>query len=423
MAAGTAGASAPLGDQAARRARPNRKPKMQLWQRPAQQSGTGHDGHVDAPPTPPEQAPAANGRPAARIRRGREVYAAIDLGTNNCRLLVARRTRDGFRVVDAFSRVVRLGEGVRSSGALSEEAMDRAVDALENCVEKMSRRGVTRSWSIATEACRIAENGDVFRDRVRARTGLELDIISTEREASLALQGCKPLIEPWADYALVFDIGGGSTELIWVDCRGETPELADWVSLPSGVVTLTEALEGHDPGAVDYHHMLDVVRGQLADFAKRHGLKENHAEAKIQLLGTSGTVTTLAGIHLKLPRYDRRAVDGSWIPSPALLEISHRLAALDYDGRVAEPCIGEERADLVVAGCAIMEAIMIEWPTLRVRVADRGLREGMLLQLMAEAQRERRKKRRRRGGGGRGRRGGNNKQSQNINAEAAEGTS
>ena len=266
----------------------------------------------------------------------------------------------------------------------------------------------------------MADNGEEFRARVKERTGLELDIISTEREARLALQGCRPLIEPWADFTLVFDIGGGSTEIIWVDCRGDTPELMDWISLPSGVVTLTEALHGHDPNAADYHHMLDVVRGQLAEFSAKHGLKGDSANAKVQLLGTSGTVTTLAGIHLRLPRYDRRRVDGVWVPSKSLIEISHRLAASDYDGRVAEPCIGEERADLVVAGCAIMEAIMIEWPTDKVRVADRGLREGMLLQLMAEVQRERRKKR---GPAGRNRRRKNRnrnrvKQNAEKNAEA-----
>ncbi len=379
----------PLSDAEAhaKRARPNRRPLMQLWNQ-SLKKGNGEDTKA-ADEKPEDQ----NGQQRSRPRRGREVYAAIDLGTNNCRLLVARRTRDGFRVVDAFSRVVRLGEGVRTHGHLSDEAMDRAVEALEACAEKMSRRGVTRSWSIATEACRLADNGEAFRARVKERTGLELDIISTEREARLALEGCRPLIEPWADYALVFDIGGGSTEIIWVDCRGESPELMDWISLPSGVVTLTEALHGHDPNAADYHHMLDVVRGQLAEFSAKHGLKGDSAHAKVQLLGTSGTVTTLAGIHLNLPRYDRRRVDGAWVPSKSLIEISHRLAASDYDGRVAEPCIGEERADLVVAGCAIMEAIMIEWPTDKVRVADRGLREGMLLQLMAEAQRDRRKKR------------------------------
>lgn len=390
----------PLSDAQAhaKRARPNRRPVMQLWNQPPKNEN-------GAPKAENKDAAGQEGKAAPRARRGREVYAAIDLGTNNCRLLVARRTREGFRVVDAFSRVVRLGEGVRTHGHMSEEAMDRAVEALEACAEKMTRRGVTRSWSIATEACRLADNGEAFRARVRERTGLDLDIISTEREARLALEGCQPLIEPWADFALVFDIGGGSTELIWVDCRkdkvGDTPELMDWISLPSGVVTLTETLHGHDPNAADYHHMLDVVRGQLGAFAQKHGIKGDAASAKVQLLGTSGTVTTLAGIHLKLPRYDRRVVDGVWIPSKSLIEISHRLAASDYDGRVAEPCIGEERADLVVAGCAIMEAIMIEWPTDKVRVADRGLREGMLLQLMAEAQRDRRK---RRGPGARSRR-------------------
>lgn len=326
----------------------------------------------------------------ARSKRGRfdHVYGVIDLGTNNCRLLVAEPDGDGFRVTDAFSRIVRLGESLGQTGKLSDAAMNRAIDALKICADKMRRRRVTRSWSIATQACRLADNGQEFRDRVKRETGLTLEIISAEQEAKLAVSGCLPLIDPDVDRAIVFDIGGGSTEMIWLDTSGEGAKVIDWTSLDIGVVTLAEAFGGHviEPGA--YDRMIADVEGRMASFAEKYAVIDGGADvplSRIQVLGTSGTVTTLAGIYLGLPRYDRGKVDGLWMKREDVLLISHKLAAMNYDQRVAQPCIGKERADLVVAGCAILEAISDAWPHERMRVADRGLREGMLLHLMEQA--------------------------------------
>jgi exopolyphosphatase/guanosine-5'-triphosphate,3'-diphosphate pyrophosphatase len=320
--------------------------------------------------------------------RNGATYAALDLGTNNCRLLVARPTGDSFRVVDAFSRIIRLGEGLSASGRISEAAIDRALAALAVCRDKMRNRGVTRTRLIATEACRAAGNRLEFLARVRAEVGLELEIVDRETEALLAATGCTPLFDPEAEGVILFDIGGGSSELIRLG-RGEAarggppiPEIRDWVSLPVGVVTLAERHGGIRVDRPLYETMVAEVAAYVAPFAAAH--RPDLALDTIHMLGTSGTVTTIAGVYLDLPRYDRRQVDGCWLRAAEVSGVLERLLAMSYDQRVANPCIGAERADLVLAGCAILEAIRRAFPCERLRVADRGLREGMLVQLMRE---------------------------------------
>lgn len=326
-------------------------------------------------------------RPAQRHGTGRfparRTFAALDLGTNNCRMLIARPDKDGFFVVDAFSRIVRLGEGLGASGRLSDVAMDRAVAALSICADKLVRRNVDLSRSVATEACRRATNGAEFAARVHSETGIKLDIITPEEEARLAVVGCHTLLEAGDGPALVFDIGGGSTELIIIDTNGAEPRTVDWLSIPWGVVSLAESeavdLEDRDARLSAYARMRGRVSDAFRDFAAR----QSAVHPTFRLLGTSGTVTTLASVYLELPRYDRRAVDGLLVPSEAMRMISTRLSALSVDERAELACIGHERADLVVAGCAILEAILDIWPAPRVGVADRGIREGILRQLMA----------------------------------------
>ncbi len=331
------------------------------------------------------------------IDRSATVYGALDLGTNNCRLLLARPTRRGFRVVDAFSRIIRLGEGVAHSGRLSEEAMSRTIDALRICANKLERSRVERARLVATEACRIATNGEEFLGRVRDRLGLDIEILSREAEACLAVAGCASLIDGSVDYVLVFDIGGGSSELIWLDLtkrrvigrptvdRSEAQAcMAAWTSLPVGVVTLAERFGGRHVTPGVFEEMVDYVSDMLEPFEAEHGFKERIASAPAHLLGTSGTVTTVAGILLKLPRYDRNQVDGSWLRVDEAQDVTYSLLNRSYEERVAEPCIGRDRADLVLAGCAILEALIRVWPCERLRVADRGLREGILSTLMGE---------------------------------------
>lgn len=326
-----------------------------------------------------------------RARSGRfgHTYAAVDLGTNNCRLLIARPTRDGFRVIDAFSRIVRLGEGVHASGRLAENAMDRTVDALKACAEKMQRRRVTRARAVATEACRRAGNGAAFVARVEAETGIRLDIIGGGEEAALALAGCAPLLDPRHRHAIVIDIGGGSTEVMWLELKaGFEPRMLGWVSLPCGVVNLAERFGGDRVPAGTYEAMVREVTGLLAPFETEQRIAARLARHRVQTLGTSGTVTTIAGVLLDLPRYLRSRVDGRWLDFPAVLATARRLAGMTVAERAAHPCIREERADLVVAGCAILEAVHRTWPTQKLRVADRGVREGVLMQLIEAADRE-----------------------------------
>lgn len=319
-----------------------------------------------------------------------DIFGALDLGTNNCRLLIAKQQGKGFRVIDSFSRIVRLGEGVSLTGKLSEEAIERTVDALAVCADKMRRAGVTHMRCVATEVCRKAGNSDDFLDRVRLDCGIDLDIITTAEEAALAAEGCAPLIDYRHRNALVFDIGGGSTELVWLGLKGrKQSEVLGWMSIPVGVVTLTERHGGVRITEQAYADMMSDVLQHVDAFEAEHGIAGRIREGNVQMLGTSGTVTTLAGVHFGLERYSRRRVDGAWLNTNAMLDICHRLSTSDYETRRNEPCIGEERADLVVSGCAIVEAMHSRWPVRKLRVADRGLREGMLLGMMRRVRRER----------------------------------
>ena len=313
---------------------------------------------------------------------GSSVYAALDLGTNNCRLLIACPTGDGFRVVDSFSRIIRLGEGISATGTISDAAIGRAIAALSICRDKIQSKKARRLRLVATEACRAASNADGFRDRVAAETGIHLEVIDRETEAALAVIGCSPLLDPKGRGAILFDIGGGSSELVRIerdpDRSGSAPRIKAWMSIPLGVVTLAEHYGGRDVTARSYASMVEEVAQHVTPFAADHGsdLRDMH------LLGTSGTVTTLAGIHLNLARYDRRRIDGVWMDDADVTATVSRLLGMSYQERANNNCISIERADLVLAGCAILDAIRQAFPLPRLRVADRGLREGMLVEMM-----------------------------------------
>jgi exopolyphosphatase/guanosine-5'-triphosphate,3'-diphosphate pyrophosphatase len=319
-----------------------------------------------------------------------EIFAALDLGTNNCRLLLAVPTRPNrFRVVGAFSRIVRLGEGLAATGRLADDAMDRAIEALQICAGRIAAQPLAGFRLIATDACRRAANGREFMARVREETGLELEIIDRRTEAYLAAEGCGALIDRDADGAVLFDIGGGSTEIALIDRRkkhGRTiaSKIAAWTSLPVGVVNLSERHGGHVVDTSVFQAMVAEVLDLLARFDGRQSLAELGQDGRAHLLGTSGTVTTIAGVHLNLARYDRRRVDGLWLNDSDIDRVIARLLEMDYPARAANACIGSDRADLVLAGCAILEAIRRTWPNPRLRVADRGLREGILAQLMRQ---------------------------------------
>src|SRR6476469_5273672 len=314
----------------------------------------------------------------------RTCYGALDLGTNNCRLLIARPAEEGFTVSDAFSRVVRLGEGLATSGKISEAAMDRAVAALGVCADTLRRRRVSLARSVATEACRRAVNGRHFVERVKRETGIALEIISPEEEARLAMLGCHRLLEPGDGPALIFDIGGGSTELVLVDADGiGVPKIKCWWSAPWGVVSLTESEGRVFKDSAERLAAFGRMKERVRHAFRRFSELLPPGRENIRLLGTSGTVTTLASVHLALPAYDRRAVDGLLMPAESMRQVNGMLSGMSVEERSRLPCIGADRADLVVAGCAILEAIMDIWPAKTLGIADRGIREGILRSLMA----------------------------------------
>jgi exopolyphosphatase/guanosine-5'-triphosphate,3'-diphosphate pyrophosphatase len=367
---------------------------VEKWPGSRQQTGWRGSGRASGSPPSPIAALQSQLPPGLDLelretqpflRRSAANYAALDLGTNNCRLLVARPVGAGFRVVDAFSRIVRLGEGLTATGTLSREAMARTLDALRICADKIAAKHITAGRYVATEACRRAANCDEFLARVREATGLDIETISTAEEARLVVSGCSPLLNPRIPYAIVFDIGGGSTEIIWLRLAGSRrlrPQILGSVSLPFGVVTLTDRYGGDEVSPPAYRLMVAETAAALVPFERTHRILRHVAPARVQMLGSSGTVTTLAGVHLALPRYTRALVDGSILTFDQIAEVSAHLAGLDLEGRAANPCVGRERADLVLSGCAILDAICATWPVGQLRVADRGVREGILFDLM-----------------------------------------
>ena len=311
------------------------------------------------------------------------VYGAIDLGTNNCRLLLAEPTDNGFHVIDGFSRIVRLGEGVSKTGRLADEAMKRTLAALKICASKTRRLNARLVRCVATEACRRANNGDAFLHTVKQQTGLVFETITPELEAELTLSGCSPLLDTGHQRALLFDIGGGSTEIMWIDtARNQPPKAMGILSFPMGVVTLAEDYGDIDPGPLLYEKIRRRITRQIDPFCQQHGIREAIKNNHVQMLGTSGTVTTLGAIYLGLDRYDRSRVDGLTIPYRNIRAISARLADMEMESRRKVPCIGSERADLMVMGCAILSAICDRWPLETLRAADRGIREGLLMGLI-----------------------------------------
>ena len=341
---------------------------------------------------------AARQPPSARsARKDGACYAALDLGTNNCRLLIATPFGHGFRIVEAFSRIVRLGEGLSKTGRLDPAAMERAFTALSICAEKIARRSAATVRAVATQACRQAADGPDFVAEVERRTGLRLQIISPREEARLSVVGCLNLIDHDAAAALVVDVGGGSTELSWVDLRDgalrrqggrvapERLPIRAWVSIPIGVVTLAERFPETPPASLAWFRaMVEHMKREIGRFRHAEHLRPIFASGRAHLIGTSGAITSLAGLHLGLRRYDRTRVDGLWLSHSDCLAAADRLMQLTPAARAAEPCIGSDRADLVLAGAAILQAVQELWPCQRVRVADRGLREGILLTLMAD---------------------------------------
>lgn len=345
-----------------------------------------------APRNGPKKTDRKSHRGSSSNRRRRRLYAAVDLGTNNCRLLIVERSGEwNFRVRDGFTRIVRLGEGLDAAGRLSEEAMDRTIAALRICAAKIRKANVVRMRCVATEACRGAENGEAFIKRVRKETGLSLEIIDGKAEAELASIGCGSLFDRNVDDIIMVDIGGGSTEISRSSRseKGHFFRLVDSDSVPLGVVRLSERYAGLGPREHGYEGMLAESAERLQAFMARQS--DMTDMSKVQIIGTSGTVTTLAAVQLGLAKYDRNVVDGCTISADDISTVINRLRGMSREELAENPCIGKQRADLVLSGCAVMEAIHRQWPVEKIWVADRGLREGLLMRMIEkDMQRKRR---------------------------------
>lgn len=331
------------------------------------------------------------------------LYAALDLGTNSCRMLIAQPLGSQFTIIDSFSKTVQLGVGLEATGRLSRSSMGRTIQALRICERKIDKHGVARMRLVATEACRRARNAKEFIRQVRRETGLALEIIAPEEEARLAVISCGPLVNPSTEQLLVVDIGGGSTELVWIDLSAVAPadrpkaimrlhmgfdaqgegavaRVVDWISVPLGVATLKDQFIDVDDDAARFALMSWFFEENLASFSPYNA--ENPREG-FQIIGTSGTVTTVAASFLNLKRYDRTKVDGLQMSSAQIDLVIRDYLALGPEGRRTDPRIGRDRHTLIMSGAAILQALMRIWPTDRLSVADRGLREGLLYAQMS----------------------------------------
>ena len=311
-------------------------------------------------------------------------FAAIDLGTNSCRLVIASPTPASFRIVETFSKITRLGEGIINDNELSRPAMRRTINALKVCAGVIEEYApIYRSRFVATAACRRAKNCKEFLDLVKKETGLMIETISSKEESRLAVVGCIPLLNRNIKRALVFDIGGGSTEISLA--RGTNSGktfIEGFVSLPYGVVTISEAFPSQDMTALAYDTIIERTHKLLKEFDEKYNIREAIKNQEIQIIGTSGTVTVLGAVHLNLPRYNRSAVDGISITRQDIDRAIAKIKRLGDEGRKKHPCIGAQKADLTMAGCAIIEGLCSFWPIEEITVADRGIREGILLDMM-----------------------------------------
>jgi exopolyphosphatase/guanosine-5'-triphosphate,3'-diphosphate pyrophosphatase len=352
--------------------------------------------YLPASSTPPDEAEPPLPEECTEIISD-ELFAALDLGTNNCRLIIARPVfmqvshAKTLKVIDSYSRIVRLGEGVSESEILSEEAIKRTLKALATCKNKLDRHKVSKSRYVATEACRRARNAEQFLKRVQDEIGLDIDIISNEEEARLAFLGCSSLLLRETRYALAFDIGGGSTEFMWVKIDPEQPVtshkrhlIQDWLSLPYGVMNMSEQFGGSAYTEMYFEEIVGKIAELLVPMERENQIAARIWKDNVQMLSTSGTVTTLAAIHLDLPHYDRSKIDGIKLSISDIRGATQTLMKMSPAARAAHPCIGAARTDFILSGCAIFEAIARTFPIDKITIADRGVREGIIVSLMRE---------------------------------------
>jgi len=299
--------------------------------------------------------------------------ATIDVGSNTVRLLVADAGEaSAWRVLDEAQQVTRLGEGLAAAGVLGEAPAARTLAVVRAYAERGRRAGAARVRIVATSAVREAANGRAFAATIERATGVALRVVSGEEEARLTLLGVRRGLGDPAGALVVCDIGGGSTEYI----LAEGARVRALASLRLGVVPLAERFAF--PEAVD-RARYDALRAEVRGRLERELPTPFRGARGARLVGTAGTVTTLAALDLGLARYDAARVQGHRLGRAAVEAQLRRLGALPVAARGALPCLEPGRADLIVPGVAIVQATLDCLGAEALTVSDWGLREGILL--------------------------------------------
>lgn len=309
---------------------------------------------------------------------GSNRFAAIDLGSNTFRFLIASTSIDKPWQVDCYKgTIVRLGEGLQASGVLCAAAMQRGEKAIAEFRALLDQHHIPLSHvrAVSTAAMRSAANSDEFIQRVLNRTGIQIEVISGDEEAATSLLGsCAVLDSAHAEDMLLFDIGGGSTEFV----RAKQGKRDHAISCPLGVVRLVEAhLHSDPPSAEDYQCMISAADQHLEAVQQAW----QGREAPASLVGTAGTVTTMAATLLNLYPYQSEPINNFIIHTSAFSDLRHRLLALTHAERQQITTIEPQRADLMIAGCAIIDAIFERWGHQQIITVDAGLLEGVWLKL------------------------------------------
>jgi exopolyphosphatase/guanosine-5'-triphosphate,3'-diphosphate pyrophosphatase len=316
------------------------------------------------------------------------------------------------KVIDSFAKIISLGEGIKQTGVLSEEAIERTIVALRACKKKLDSHRIYKMRAVATEACRQASNTKSLIERVNSEIGVDLEVISPQEEARLVLKGCSGVISDEKNYGILMDIGGGSTEVVWLKINKgmtrPTISVIDSISLPFGVVTISDTYTHSKNNQEIYTVLRKNILSTIDTFMKKNNIRTNFSKGDVQVITSSGTTTTLGSLTLGLSTYDRSSVDGKDFSSKKIVEVGEELLSRYLSSTPTTVKLGKEknfitnkffdhvldksseefkifaynRMGLLAAGVVIINSILESIGDCLVRIADRGVREGILYDLM-----------------------------------------
>lgn len=314
------------------------------------------------------------------VRDAKKYFAAIDLGSRNCRTIVGCQSKAGaFEYIETYSKSVSLADGVAASKKLSRKSMDRTIEALAFCSKVLSRYAGLTYLAVATDAMRRAENASVFIKRVKRELGLIISIITPQEEAYYAALGCIEVLSLETEIFVVFDIGGGSSEIAL--CRQKSDkdiELIDSLSIPYGVINLLESKDHLTFSG--YSNLVQKISDLSRDFLNQYATTLDFVN-NFQCIGTSGTTTTVAALNMNLRFYDREKINDSILQFSEILKTVHYVQSLSEDERKLHPYISQSNEDLVLGGLTILEGIVRGLPASTITVTDRGVRDGVVYAL------------------------------------------